>query len=199
MARLNREQLREQTRERLLEAARGLFIRGGFAATSIDAIAEAAGYSKGAFYSNFDSKETLFLVLLERHMTSELATSAGFFDETAGAEVIIERIADRYATNRDDADWCLLSIEFALHASRSPEFAVRHAELFRQHHEGIAGIVARIAELSGRTAANPAVSAVAFVAFRQGLALDQILPMSALTPAEARKALEKFIRDQFQA
>src|SRR5258706_6443215 len=61
--RLSRQQSRLQTRERLLEAATLVFSRRGFDAASVEEIAEEAGYSKGAVYSNFASKEELFLTL----------------------------------------------------------------------------------------------------------------------------------------
>src|SRR5438552_10920354 len=66
--RLTREQSRAQTRERLLRAAKGVFARSGFHGASVEEIASAAGYSTGALYSNFDGKEDLFLVLMEREI-----------------------------------------------------------------------------------------------------------------------------------
>src|ERR1700741_5490992 len=63
--RLTRAQSRAQTRERLLEAARGVFARSGFHGASVDEMASAAGYSTGALYSNFDGKEDLCLLLME--------------------------------------------------------------------------------------------------------------------------------------
>ncbi|MBU5895019.1 helix-turn-helix transcriptional regulator, partial [Vibrio cholerae O1] len=64
--RLTREESQQQTREQLLETARQLFVAGGYGGTSIRDIASQAGYSQGAFYSNFASKEALLLQLLQR-------------------------------------------------------------------------------------------------------------------------------------
>jgi AcrR family transcriptional regulator len=66
--RMTREQSRAVTRERLLAAARVAFARNGFHGASVEEIASAAGYSTGALYSNFDGKEDLFLVLMEREI-----------------------------------------------------------------------------------------------------------------------------------
>jgi AcrR family transcriptional regulator len=66
--RLTRIQSREQTRRRLLEAAARLFGEKGFRATSVDDIAEAAGFSKGALYYNFETKDQLFEALVEEHI-----------------------------------------------------------------------------------------------------------------------------------
>ena len=66
--RLTREESRAQTRDRLLEAAREVFARNGFHGASVEEIASAAGFSTGALYSNFEGKEDLFLVLMEREI-----------------------------------------------------------------------------------------------------------------------------------
>jgi len=63
--RLTREESKARTRSELLRAASRLFVRNGFVATSLSDIAEEAALTKGAVYSNFDSKEELFLALLQ--------------------------------------------------------------------------------------------------------------------------------------
>jgi AcrR family transcriptional regulator len=78
--RLTREQSRANTRERLLAAARGAFARSGFHGASVEEIASEAGFSTGALYSNFDGKEDLFLVLMEREIdehAAEIAAAVG--------------------------------------------------------------------------------------------------------------------------
>src|SRR5258707_13369469 len=67
-ARMTREQSKANTRERLLAAARRVFARSGFHGASVEEIASEAGFSTGALYSNFDGKEDLFLVLMEREI-----------------------------------------------------------------------------------------------------------------------------------
>src|SRR5579863_1807875 len=64
--RLTREQSKDQTRQRLLDAALTIFMKKGFVAASVEDIAEAAGYTRGAFYSNFRSKAELLIELLRR-------------------------------------------------------------------------------------------------------------------------------------
>src|ERR1700716_2007314 len=66
--RMTREQSKANTRERLLDAARSVFARHGFHGASVEEIASEAGFSTGALYSNFDGKEDLFLVLMEREI-----------------------------------------------------------------------------------------------------------------------------------
>jgi len=64
--RLTRAERKERTRERLLDAAETMFVRKGLAATSVDDISEEAGYSRGAFYFNFESKAEVLIELLRR-------------------------------------------------------------------------------------------------------------------------------------
>ncbi|HEX7610674.1 MAG TPA: helix-turn-helix domain-containing protein, partial [Solirubrobacteraceae bacterium] len=84
--RMTREQSRALTRERLLSAARGVFARRGFHGASVEEIASEAGFSTGALYSNFDGKEDLFLVLMEREIEEharEIAEAVGARDSMA--------------------------------------------------------------------------------------------------------------------
>src|SRR5258708_30067919 len=64
--RLSRDDSREQTTQRLLDAAQKLIAKKGLEAASVENIAAAAGYTRGAFYSNFSSKDDLFIELLRR-------------------------------------------------------------------------------------------------------------------------------------
>ncbi|HVW52169.1 MAG TPA: TetR family transcriptional regulator [Trinickia sp.] len=68
--RLTHEERRLQTRERLLEAAQALFVKRGFPSTSLEEVAEAAGYTRGAFYSNFNNKTDLLMETLRRHQAT---------------------------------------------------------------------------------------------------------------------------------
>ncbi|MEY2426563.1 MAG: hypothetical protein QOI61_2135, partial [Actinomycetota bacterium] len=63
--RLTREESKAKTRQELIRAANRLFLRNGYVATSLANIAEEAALTKGAVYSNFESKEDLFLALLQ--------------------------------------------------------------------------------------------------------------------------------------
>src|SRR6185436_19462753 len=80
-ARLSRAERREQTRDDLIAAADRLFVEGGFHATSLDQIAAAAGYTKGAVYSNFASKEDLFFAVYERRADAVEAQITDVLDD----------------------------------------------------------------------------------------------------------------------
>ena len=77
---LTPERRRQQTRDHLLAAAAHVFAERGFHGASLDAVAAAAGFSKGAVYSNFKNKEDLFLALLESSYLRELASLRATLD-----------------------------------------------------------------------------------------------------------------------
>ena len=95
--RLTREESKARTRSELLRAASRLFVRNGFVATSLSDIAEEAALTKGAVYSNFASKEELFLALLQETETNDWARgqeTAPFDVSTATGDTPGERAAN---------------------------------------------------------------------------------------------------------
>jgi AcrR family transcriptional regulator len=119
---MSRAEKQEGTRASLLRSASKLFCKRGLEGTSIDEITDAAGYTKGAFYANFKSKEELFLVMLDEKFSHELerldrslagTDDAGREARTAAAEFI------HFAS---DDDWPRLYFQFAAHAARNEEF-----------------------------------------------------------------------------
>lgn len=141
--RLSREEQRARTRAELLEAAATVFARNGYHATSVDMVAEAAGYTKGAVYSNFDSKEELFLAVIDEGLSQAVSTLEEIVSSAAPedrAALVGER---RSKLQVFDRDWHLLETEFALYAARNEHIRERLAE--RQLH-----IRTRIADLLRR-------------------------------------------------
>lgn len=118
--RLTREQSRDQTRQHLLDAAVKMFVQKGLSATRIEDIVEAAGYTRGAFYSNFDSKAELFIEVLERDLTATLyginLPPAQGDAEASPVRQLARRILQRYS---DEAS-LLLWVEAKIQAVRDP-------------------------------------------------------------------------------
>lgn len=77
MARLTRAESQARTREQLIETAKQLFLRDGYSVTSLERVADEAGYSKGAVYSNFRNKDELCLAVLDRIHDEQVALVAG--------------------------------------------------------------------------------------------------------------------------
>ena len=111
--RVSREQSQAETRERLLSAAGREVVRGGVMAASLRGICEAAGYSQGAFYSNFDSKDDLLLELMARHMREETQALRALIAASADSDLdaTLRRISERLAELSQTAEWSLLAVE----------------------------------------------------------------------------------------
>ena len=133
-----RDEKKARTRRRLLDAAAEVFARSGFAATSLDEIAELAGFSKGAVYSNFASKEDLFLSVLDEHVSQQMLDIRGDIDvtRTPGEQVMEagQRFMDLFQRERA---WYLLSFEFLAYAARNPEFQLEFAARQRAQRQAV--------------------------------------------------------------
>jgi AcrR family transcriptional regulator len=123
---------REETVERLLDAALETFAEIGFAAASVEDICRRGGFTRGAFYSSFRTKDELFGALFVRETARSFSRAeeqlAGLEDEPDPVAAAVERCL---GTFRADRTWVLVHTEYALHATRHPEAAAalrRHAE-----------------------------------------------------------------------
>jgi AcrR family transcriptional regulator len=142
-ARMTREQSRANTRDRLLAASRIVFARSGFHGASVDEIASEAGFSTGALYSNFEGKEDLFLVLMEREIaehTRELAETVGARASvaeraTGGARLWMSMI-DR------EPELLLLFMEFWAYGVRDAQVRPKVAARFAQVRETLTQLIA---------------------------------------------------------
>jgi AcrR family transcriptional regulator len=118
---------RAETRANLIEAAFRVFADKGFGQVRIDDVCAAAGYTRGAFYSNFDSLEELFFTLYDesaRLIAGQVTEALTADDINPGVEAVIERVT---ATLLLDRDWLLIKTDFLLHAARNPAVADRLA------------------------------------------------------------------------
>jgi AcrR family transcriptional regulator len=143
MTRLTRAQRRQQTRARLLEAAGQVFARRGFHAATVDEVAEAAGYTKGAVYANFATKDELFLALLDQRVAAQLQQVEALYaiessDELAAA--MRGRTEQEFAAARD---FGVLMVEFSLYAMRNPAAQAELAKRYRQLRGRLAELVTK--------------------------------------------------------
>lgn len=172
--RLSREESQAQTRARLIDTARKLFVGNGYGGTSIRDIADQAGYSQGAFYSNFASKEAVLLELLRGHMEAEAAHLSKVMHHAGRTPEQIFAELESWADSLDrDADWGTLSIELQLHAKRSPGFAAAYQTVWDGHRRGLGDVIGKLfATLKRTPPAEPEQLAAAFMALSHGLALQ---------------------------
>jgi len=172
--RLTRQESRLETRTKLLDSAAQLFARGGYEGASVDLIAESAGYSKGAFYSNFESKEAIFLELLDTHQRREIDTLAQLLAQDVPASELVSLIRNSESSRVSDFDFGLLSAEFQLQACRDKTFAKTYAKLHRTHVDTMAGLIAKLfAKLDRNPPSEPKDLADIIMALTTGLSLQR--------------------------
>lgn len=155
--RLSREQSREQTRERLLEAAQIVFVEKGFAVASVEDITAAAGYSRGAFYSNFNDKTELFVELLRRETHAidrdfETMLAAPVLD----AAELQQKIVAYYSRLYKDDMFSVLLMEAKIVAVRDDKFRATLNAFLQERHEKLTEFVAAFARLTNTPQSAPA-------------------------------------------
>jgi AcrR family transcriptional regulator len=137
VTRLTRSESQALTRQRLVETARTMFLRDGYAATSLEKVAEEAGFSKGAVYSNFGGKDDLCLAVLDTIHEEVAEAVLGSLSGTDSLEEALETF-DRWADARiGDPDWSALEAEFAARSRRDPHLK----QALQARNERIRGLV----------------------------------------------------------
>jgi len=116
---LKRQERQAQTRERLLQAATDLFRRDGYAITSLERIAEAAGFTKGAVYSNFESKEDIYVEVLSKEAIRNTAALIHALEEQPDLAGVVECVAQWAHECSMHGGWSLSVLELA--RTQAPE------------------------------------------------------------------------------
>jgi len=167
---------RARTRDELIAAADRRFSADGFHATSLDAVADEAGYTKGAVYSNFASKEDLFFAVYERRVERRIAETAALLEGAATARDGLDRVGAATMRRRDaDDGWLAVFFEFWAHVLRHPEHRGRFAELHGRVIEQLAGGLERHATEAGVALPLPPDRlAMSLLALTTGLGLERL-------------------------
>jgi TetR/AcrR family transcriptional regulator, transcriptional repressor of aconitase len=168
--RLTREESKEVTHMRLIEAAEWLFIRKGFDDASVDEISETAGYSRGAFYSNFEDKEQVFLALMDRRRSEVLKALDDILQKISEPTRRIQAVREWFSNRWRLRDFIALQIEFSRRAMRDRSIRKHLAEIRRQDLETYARWVGEyFGAADGVPADRPGIVALVLWAVAQGL------------------------------
>ncbi|MGI5218014.1 TetR/AcrR family transcriptional regulator [Nocardia sp. CA-290969] len=157
--RWTRERRTEHTRNLLVDAAREVFAAKGFGAASLDDIAAAAGYTRGAIYVHFTAKEDLFLAVHQRYWRrffdnfTELLASVTEIGERELADIAARW---RRLAESGGAQQAALGYEFTLYLLRNPDARARVAPQQQQVHDELAAFIAESLGRLGATLAMPA-------------------------------------------
>lgn len=175
--RWTKERRTEHTRQILLDAAEEVFARKGLTGAALEEIADAAGFTRGAIYSQFGAKEKLFLAVVDRQRQRFLD---GFVDIMMSfhrlSDVDIDELADRWRQLTEGTDRAALGYELTLFLLRNPEarerVAAQRLETIRALGEFISKDVARI---GGTLTIEAETLARVILAANNGVTLDSHL------------------------
>lgn len=169
---------RTSTRARLLEGALEVFAERGFGAASVEDICEAAGFTRGAFYSNFGSKDELVLALSEA-TTGQVLEQIEALAGRLGDEP--QELLDAVLTMLDEAvpdrrRWQLISAEFTLHALRNPDAAKAWAAQRKAFRARLTELVQQIVAANGlELTVDPALFVRLVIALHDGATAESLL------------------------
>jgi AcrR family transcriptional regulator len=180
--RRTRKEQQAHTRSCLMKSAAKIFSRRGLQQASIDEVAEDAGFTKGAFYANFKSKEELFLAMLDERFAGRIEDiDRATRDEGEPEEQARRAGGDFGRYVQADPEWQRLFFEFAAHAARNEDFREELVTRYRSLRERIAAVYERRA---GELGLEPPVPyeqiAVMTFAMANGIALEQLLEPDAV-------------------
>ncbi|GJO39644.1 HTH-type transcriptional regulator AcrR [Mycobacterium marinum] len=166
---------RAETRARLVDAAFRVFADKGFGHVRIEDVCAAAGYTRGAFYSQFDSLEELFFTLYDQRATlisEQVGTAMASVDDPTDVPGTVDRIASTLLLDRD---WLLIKTDFLMHAARHPDLAQRlaahRAQLRAAVEDRLAGSDVELPAATG----SVADAARAVVAAYDGVSIQLLL------------------------
>jgi len=189
---LNKHQLQsEATRASLLEAARKIFVRDGFERAQIDDIAAEAGRTRGAVYTHFESKQDLFLSLLEQQMQGTRSRATEFIASQSDESPELRlKALKKFYSEADDPEWAILALEFKLFGLRNPESMVQLRDLYRRTYifEGFAERYG-VKEEQGRSKIKSRLFALN--AIGSAMMLDTHFEPDALSSKEVKLILEE--------
>jgi len=174
MSRPSRSATQAQTRERLLDAAEQAFAAEGFGGASLDRIAEAAGFTRGAVYSNFADKADLFVAVLDRRLDRRYAEVADAMLAARDPDAFVGALRSPAWKARGGEDamrqWLMLRDEFRLFALRNPSAAerlARHDRRLRDYY--VEAITHLLGRLGVELPMNPRLAAAMLLAVDESL------------------------------
>jgi AcrR family transcriptional regulator len=171
----SRDEKKALTRQRLLDAAATVFARRGFNGASLDDVAEEAGLTKGAVYSNFASKEDLIDALVEERVDQPMLTITDLVDPTGSSEARAEQAgALLMSMFEQEREAYLLNLEHMTYLARNPR--PDRTSHFRERVTAMAEYMQAEADADGRTLPLPAYDlAVGLFAMGQGILLERLV------------------------
>jgi AcrR family transcriptional regulator len=186
MSRVRTRPTRDDTREKLFEAAARVFEEQGIGGASIEAIAAAAGFTRGAFYSNFKSKDELIIAMIEDHVAQSIRRNLDLLATHKNLADFIDALKTMDRSQQDPLGRSpLLHMEMILFVARAEKRRPELAKRLRARRKLIADIVEIAANNGGRsTSLNPAWTGAILLALEDGFRLHRLIDPET-TPADS--------------
>ena len=180
--RLSRKERQAHTRARLMRSAASIAAQRGLERASLAAVAEHAGFTKGAVYANFESKEDLFLSMLDVRFAERLAELDRILSSEDDPDTQARAAAAGFiAAIESDPEWERLFFEFTVYAARNEDFRAELVARHRTMRERIAELLAaRAARLGIEPVLPPEQVATMTFAMANGIALERLLEPEAV-------------------
>ncbi len=177
MSRLTRKEKQAHTRACLMQSAAKVFARRGLQQASIDEVAEDAGFTKGAFYANFKSKEELFLAMLDERFTQRIEGIESVIAGEGSTAEKARRAGDNFVQMLSaDREWERLFFEFSAYAARDDDFREELLTRYRTMRDRMAAALEAHAEGDGKEATLPFDQVALMVSvMANGFALEKLL------------------------
>jgi AcrR family transcriptional regulator len=198
--RLSREETREQTTQRLLDAAEKVIARKGLDAASVEDIAETAGYSRGAFYSNFSGKEDLFIELLRRDHQKHAAQFDALRTQSLTLDQLVEQVVAAYSSLHRDNECFMNWTEARLLAVRDARFRAKLNALLEEKRAEIGELIGFFyARLGINPPLPPQTIAFGCMSLAEGIKLAFLSNPTDMSPASAEAVMALFLRSIIDA
>jgi AcrR family transcriptional regulator len=185
MSRVRTRPTRDDTCEKLFEAAARVFEEQGIGGASIEAIAAAAGFTRGAFYSNFDSKDELIIAMLEDQVEQSIRRNLDLLATHKTPSDFIEALKSMDRSRDPLGRSPLLHMEMILFVARAEKRRPDLAKRLRDRRKLVTEIVETTSKNSGGKASlNPAWTAAILLALEDGFRLHRLIDPET-TPADS--------------
>jgi AcrR family transcriptional regulator len=190
MSRVRTRPTRDDTRDKLFEAAARVFEEQGINAASIETIAAAAGFTRGAFYSNFASKDELIAAMLEDHVEQAIRRNLDLLAKHQDLQNYLDAYRKIDRPRQDPLGQApLLHMEMILFVARAEKRRPELAKRLRARRQMLTEIVTAISKHEGKNFENPAWVAAILLALEDGFRLHRLIDPETTPPDSFLRAL----------
>ena len=164
---------KKRTRQLLLDAARGVFLKAGYQGAKLDDIAATAGFTKGALYWHFPNKQALFLALIADSIDANLRTLDGFLQLGQADPAALKARIGEWIDGIDERETLpAFGVELEIESRRDARFRAIHQQMIAGHEAALTDFLTQYFRLVGETPALPAAAlASSLITIFKGFAL----------------------------